>query len=276
MAGSTRHRKISAMILQKWKKQQEDFLGQTVTEAVITVPAYFNDSQRRGNQRSRGNSRFKSTKDHQRAYGSCIENFMAWIKTPRFYHCSLWPGWRYLRYFPSWNWVMAYLVKSTNGDTTWGRWLLTRWSSTGWQSFKSQENIDLRKDPMALQRLKRSGWKGLKLAFILSRDRNQPAICYRSRWRAQAPCNKLSRAKFEISRLLVQRTFKTLCRCPERCRSFDKGDIDEVILVGGSTRIPKIQEAVEAFFCKKPNKSVNPDEVVAIGAAIQGRGIEWW
>lgn len=261
---------ISAMVLQKMKKVAEDFLGTEVSEAVVTVPAYFNDSQR------------QATKEAGEIAGLTIKRI---INEPT--AAALAYGLdkkgvdRTIAVFDLGGGTFdisildlgdgVFEVKSTNGDTHLGgddfdRVLINHLA----EHFKSQENIDLRKDPMALQRLKEAAEKAkIELSASTETEVNLPYITAVDGVPKHLVL-KLTRAKFEqLADDLVQRTLKP---CAEALKDagLDKSEIDEVILVGGSTRIPVIQEAVEKFFGKKPNKSVNPDEVVAVGAAIQG------
>ena len=258
------------MILQKMKKTAEDFLGQTVTEAVITVPAYFNDSQRQATKEAGEIAGLKV----QRIINEPTAAALAYGLDKKHHDSTiavydLGGGTFDISILELGDGVFE--VKSTNGDTHLGGddfdQVIIDWLA---ESFKSQENIDLRKDPMALQRLKEAAEKAkIELSSSAETEINLPYVTAVDGVPKHL-VTKLSRAKFEqLADSLVQRTLKP-CADALRDAGLDKGDIDEVILVGGSTRIPKIQEAVEAFFGKKPNKSVNPDEVVAIGAAIQG------
>ncbi len=261
---------ISAMILQKMKKTAEDFLGQTVTEAVITVPAYFNDSQRQATKEAGEIAGLKVQRIINEptaaalAYGLDKKDKDVTIAV-----YDLGGGTFDISILELGDGVFE--VKSTNGDTHLGGddfdQVIIDWLA---ESFKAQENIDLRKDPMALQRLKEAAEKAkIELSSSAETEINLPYVTAVDGVPKHLVI-KLSRAKFEqLADELVQRTLKP-CADALKDAGLDKSDIDEVILVGGSTRIPKIQEAVEAFFGKKPNKSVNPDEVVAIGAAIQG------
>ncbi len=261
---------ISAMVLQKMKKTAEDFLGDTVTEAVITVPAYFNDSQRQATKEAGEIAGLNVRRIINEptaaalAYGldkkgqdSTIAVFDLGGGTFDISILELGDG--------------VFEVKSTNGDTHLGGddfdQVIIDWLADG---FKSQENIDLRKDPMALQRLKESAEKAkVELSGSTETEINLPYVTAVDGVPKHLVM-KLTRAKFEqLADELVQRTLKP---CAEALKDagLSKDEIDDVILVGGSTRIPKIQEVVEQFFGKKPNRSVNPDEVVAVGASIQG------
>ncbi|OWY22894.1 molecular chaperone DnaK [Sphingobacteriales bacterium UPWRP_1] len=261
---------ISAMVLQKMKKTAEDYLGHEVTEAVITVPAYFNDSQRQATKEAGEIAGLKVLRIINEptaaalAYGLDKRN-----KDQKIAVYDLGGGTFDISILELGDGVFE--VKSTNGDTHLGgddfdqriiEWLAGE--------FKAEENIDLRKDPMALQRLKEAAEKAkIELSGSMETEINLPYITAIDGMPKHL-VRKLSRAKFEqLVDDLVQRTIEP-CRAAMRDAGYTNADIDEVILVGGSTRIPKIQEAVEKFFGKKPSKGVNPDEVVAVGAAIQG------
>lgn len=261
---------ISAMVLQKMKKTAEDFLGSEVTEAVITVPAYFNDSQRQATKEA-GEIAGLTVKRiineptaAALAYGLDKKNQDQTIAV-----FDLGGGTFDISILELGDGVFE--VKSTNGDTHLGgddfdHVLIDHLA----EEFKKQENMDLRKDPMALQRLKEAAEKAkIELSSSTETEINLPYVTAVDGVPKHLVL-KLSRAKFEaLADDLIQRTLKP---CAEALKDagLSKSDIDEVILVGGSTRIPKVQESVEEFFGKKPNKSVNPDEVVAIGASIQG------
>jgi molecular chaperone DnaK len=261
---------ISAMVLQKMKKTAEDFLGHEVTEAVITVPAYFNDAQRQAtkeageiagltvkriiNEPTAAALAYGMDKKHN---DSKIVVFDLGGGTFDVSVLELGDG--------------VFEVKSTNGDTHLGGddfdkcvmdWLA--------DEFKAEENIDLRKDPMSWQRLKEAAEKAkVELSSATETEINLPYITAIDNVPKHL-VKKLTRAKFEqLVDSLVERTLEP-CRKALKDAGIEAKDLDEVILVGGSTRIPKIQEVVEKFFGKKPNRSVNPDEVVAIGASIQG------
>ena len=261
---------ISAMILQKMKKTAEEFLGQEVTEAVVTVPAYFNDSQRQAtkeageiaglnikriiNEPTAAALAYGLDKKHK---DSIVAVYDLGGGTFDISILELGDG--------------VFEVKSTNGDTQLGGddfdKKIIDWLADG---FKAQENIDLRKDPMALQRLKEAAEKAkIELSSGNETEINLPYVTAIDGVPKHLVM-KLNRSKFEqLTDDLVSRSIEP-CRQALKDAGLTTNDIDEVILVGGSTRIPKIQEAVEQFFGKKPNKGVNPDEVVAIGAAIQG------
>jgi len=261
---------ISAMVLQKMKKVAEDYLGTTVTEAVVTVPAYFNDSQRQATKEAGEIAGLKISRIINEptaaalAYGLDKKGTDATIAV-----YDLGGGTFDISILELGDGVFE--VKSTNGDTHLGgddfdRVIIDFLAS----EFKTQENIDLRKDPMALQRLKDAAEKAkIDLSASTETEINLPYITAVDGVPKHLVL-KLTRAKFEaLADELVQRTLEP-CRKALQDAGLGTNEIDEVILVGGSTRIPKIQEAVEKFFNKKPNRSVNPDEVVAIGASIQG------
>ncbi len=261
---------ISAMILQKMKKTAEDYLGTTVTDAVITVPAYFNDAQR------------KATKEAGEIAGLNVQRI---VNEPtaaalaygldkdqsdkRIAVFDLGGGTFDISILELGDGVFE--VKSTNGDTHLGGddfdQRIINWLA---EEFINDEGVDLRKDPMALQRLKEAAEKAkIELSSSMTTEINLPYIM---------PVNgipkhlvkTLSRAKFEqLCDDLIQSTIKP-CEQALRDANLSPSDINEVILVGGSTRIPAIQQIVERFFGKAPSKGVNPDEVVAVGAAIQG------
>jgi molecular chaperone DnaK len=261
---------ISAMVLQKMKKTAEDFLGTEVTEAVITVPAYFNDSQRQATKEAGEVAGLVVKRIINEptaaalAYGLDKKNQDSTIAV-----YDLGGGTFDISVLELGDGVFE--VKSTNGDTHLGGddfdEVIIDWLA---DEFKKQENIDLRKDPMALQRLKEAAEKAkIELSSSAETEINLPYVTAVDGVPKHLVI-KLSRSKFEaLADDLVSRTLKP-CMEALKDAGLDKSEIDEVILVGGSTRIPKIQEAVEAFFGKKPNRSVNPDEVVAIGASIQG------
>ncbi|TKC05457.1 molecular chaperone DnaK [Pedobacter polaris] len=261
---------ISAMILQKMKKTAEDFLGHEVTEAVITVPAYFNDAQR------------QATKEAGEIAGLTVKRI---INEPTaaalaygldkahkdmkivVFDCG--GGTHDVSVLELGDGVFE--VKSTDGDTHLGGddfdHVIIDWLN---DEFKAENSMDLSKDPMALQRLKEAAEKAkIELSSTTSTEINLPYITAD----ASGPkhlVRTLSRAKFEqLAGDLIKRTIDP-CKSALKNAGLKVGDIDEIILVGGSTRIPAIQDAVKAFFGKEPSKGVNPDEVVAIGAAIQG------
>jgi molecular chaperone DnaK len=261
---------ISAMVLQKMKKTAEDYLGTSVSEAVITVPAYFNDAQR------------QATKEAGEIAGLVVKRI---INEPTaaalaygmdkksndvniaVFDCG--GGTHDVSILELGDGVFE--VKSTDGDTHLGGDdfddVIIDWLA---KEFENEENIDLRKDPMALQRLKEAAEKAkIELSSSSQSEINLPYVTAT----ASGPkhlVRSLSRAKFEqLADSLIKRTIEP-CRKALESAGMKVSEIDEVILVGGSTRIPAIQDAVKAFFGKEPSKGVNPDEVVAIGAAIQG------
>ncbi|RZK45762.1 MAG: molecular chaperone DnaK, partial [Pedobacter sp.] len=261
---------LSAMILQKMKKTAEDYLGQEVTDAVITVPAYFNDAQRQATKEAGEIAGLnvrrivneptaaalaygldKGGKDHK------IAVFDLGGGTFDISILELGDG--------------VFEVKATNGDTHLGGddfdKVVMDWLA---DEFKKEENVDLRKDPMALQRLKEASEKAkVELSSSSETEINLPYITAIDGVPKHL-VKKITRAKFEqLSDNLFERCLKP-CEQALKDAGLSVSQIDEVILVGGSTRIPKVQELVEGFFKRKPNKSVNPDEVVAVGAAIQG------
>ena len=261
---------ISAMILQKMKKTAEDFLGHEVTEAVITVPAYFNDAQR------------QATKEAGEIAGLTVKRI---INEPTaaalaygldkahkdmkivVFDCG--GGTHDVSVLELGDGVFE--VKSTDGDTHLGGddfdHIIIDWLAA---EFKTENGMDLAQDPMALQRLKEAAEKAkIELSSTTSTEINLPYITADASGPKHLVRN-LSRAKFEqLAADLIKRTIEP-CKSALKNAGLKTSDIDEIILVGGSTRIPAIQDAVKAFFGKDPSKGVNPDEVVAIGAAIQG------
>jgi molecular chaperone DnaK len=261
---------ISAIILQKMKKTAEDYLGQEVTEAVITVPAYFNDSQR------------QATKEAGEIAGLVVKRIineptaasLAYgldkkDKDLKIAVFDLGGGTFDISILELGDGVFE--VKSTNGDTHLGGddfdQLIIEWLAS---EFKKDEGIDLKKDPMALQRLKEAAEKAkIELSSSTQTEINLPYIMPVDGIPKHL-VKTLTRSNFEqMCDKLIQSTVEP-CRKALKDAGLNASDIDEVILVGGSTRIPAIQEIVEKFFGKKPSKGVNPDEVVAVGAAIQG------
>ncbi|GAB3726851.1 molecular chaperone DnaK [Hymenobacter agri] len=262
---------ISAMVLQKMKQTAEDYLGTTVTEAVITVPAYFNDAQRQATKEAGAIAGL----DVKRIINEPTAAALAYgldkkHKDQKIAVYDLGGGTFDISILELGDGVFE--VLSTNGDTHLGgddfdqviiNFLADQFSS-------ENEGLDLRKDPMALQRLKEAAEKAkVELSSSTETEINLPYITAT----ASGPKHlvvKLSRAKFEqLADDLVRRSMDPVKKALQDA-GLSTSDIDEVILVGGSTRIPRIQEEVEKFFGKKPSKGVNPDEVVAIGAAIQG------
>jgi molecular chaperone DnaK len=261
---------ISAMVLQKMKKTAEDYLGQTVTEAVITVPAYFNDSQR------------QATKEAGEIAGLTVKRI---INEPTaaalaygldkkdkdmkiaVFDCG--GGTHDVSVLELGDGVFE--VKSTDGDTHLGGddfdQVIIDWLA---DEFNKDESVDLRLDPMALQRLKEAAEKAkIELSSTTQTEINLPYVTVT----AAGPkhlVKTLSRSQFEqLADSLIKRTIEP-CKSALKNAGYSTSDIDEIILVGGSTRIPAVQDAVKKFFGKEPSKGVNPDEVVAIGAAIQG------
>ncbi|HLT08699.1 MAG TPA: molecular chaperone DnaK [Cyclobacteriaceae bacterium] len=261
---------ISAMILQKMKSTAEDFLGQEVTEAVITVPAYFNDAERQATKEAGQIAGLDVKRIINEptaaalAYGLDKKNQDMKIAV-----YDLGGGTFDISILELGDGVFE--VKSTNGDVHLGGddfdQVIINWLA---DEFKAEESIDLRNDPMALQRLKEAAEKAkIELSSSSSTEINLPYITA-TQTGPKHLVRQLSRAKFEqLSDDLVKRSLDPVKKAMQDA-GMSPSDIDEVILVGGSTRIPKIQEEVEKFFGKKPSKGVNPDEVVAIGAAIQG------
>jgi molecular chaperone DnaK len=260
----------SAMILQKMKQTAEDYLGTSVTEAVITVPAYFNDAQRQATKEA-GEIAGLTVKRiineptaAALAYGLDKQNKDMTVVV---FDCG--GGTHDVSILELGDGVFE--VKSTDGDTRLGGddfdQKIIDWLA---EEFKSDEGIDLRKDPMALQRLKEAAEKAkIELSSSTETEINLPYIMPVDGVPKHL-VRKLTRAKFEqLADDLIRRTIEP-CKSAMKNANMSASDIDEIILVGGSTRIPAIQAAVENFFGKAPSKGVNPDEVVAIGAGIQG------
>ena len=261
---------ISAMVLQKMKKTAEDYLGAEVTDAVITVPAYFNDAQRQATKEAGEIAGLNVRRIVNEptaaalAYGLDKKNIEQKIAV-----FDLGGGTFDISVLDLGDGVFE--VKSTNGDTHLGgddfdKVIMDFLAD----EFKNQEAIDLRKDPMALQRLKEAAEKAkVELSSSSETEINLPYITAVDGVPKHLVL-KLTRAKFEsLADSLFARCLKP-CEAALKDAGYTTSQIDEVILVGGSSRIPKVQELVEKFFGKKPNRSVNPDEVVAIGAGIQG------
>merc|ERR1712137_1013987 len=261
---------ISAMILQKMKSTAEDYLGTEVKEAVITVPAYFNDSQRQATKEAGEIAGLKVSRIINEptaaalAYGLDKKS-----QDQKIAVYDLGGGTFDISILELGDGVFE--VLSTNGDTHLGGddfdQVIIDWLAT---EFNSAEGIDLRQDPMALQRLKEAAEKAkIELSSSAQTEINLPYVTAT----ATGPkhlVQTLTRAKFEqLAAALVKRSMEPVAKALKDA-GLSTSDIDEVILVGGSTRIPVIQEQVEKFFGKKASKGVNPDEVVAIGAAIQG------
>ncbi|HZY82435.1 MAG TPA: molecular chaperone DnaK [Cyclobacteriaceae bacterium] len=261
---------ISAMILQKMKSTAEDYLGTTVTEAVITVPAYFNDAERQATKEAGQIAGLDVKRIINEptaaalAYGLDKKN-----KDMKIAVYDLGGGTFDISILELGDGVFE--VKSTNGDVHLGGddfdMRIMNWLA---DEFKAERNIDLRKDPMALQRLKEAAEKAkIELSSSTETEINLPYITSIDGV-PEHLVKKISRAKFEqICDDLIRRTLEP-CKKAVEDSGIRLSEIDEVILVGGSTRIPRIVEEVEKFFGKKPSKGVNPDEVVAVGAAIQG------
>lgn len=261
---------ISAMVLQKMKSTAEDYLGTTVSEAVITVPAYFNDAERQATKEAGQIAGLDVKRIINEptaaalAYGLDKKN-----KDMKIAVYDLGGGTFDISILELGDGVFE--VKSTNGDVHLGGddfdMKIINWLA---DEFKAERNIDLRKDPMALQRLKEAAEKAkIELSSSQETEINLPYITSIDGV-PEHLVKKITRAKFEqLVDDLVRRTLEP-CRKAVEDAGVSIGQIDEVILVGGSTRIPRIQEEVEKFFGKKPSKGVNPDEVVAVGAAIQG------
>lgn len=261
---------ISAMILQKMKQTAKDYLGTEPTEAVITVPAYFNDAQRQATKEAGEIAGLKVKRIINEptaaalAYGLDKKG-----KEQKIAVYDLGGGTFDISILDLGDGVFE--VKSTNGDTHLGGddfdQVIIDWLA---DEFQRDENVDLRKDPMALQRLKEAAEKAkIELSSAMETEINLPYVMAVDNIPKHL-VKKLSRAKFEqLADNLIERSIEP-CRKALKDAGYSTSDIDEVILVGGSTRIPKVQEKVKEFFGKEPHKGVNPDEVVAIGAAIQG------
>ena len=261
---------ISAMVLQKMKKTAEDYLGQSVSEAVVTVPAYFNDAQRQATKEAGEIAGLKVSRIINEptaaalAYGLDKSN-----EDKKIVVFDFGGGTHDVSILELGDGVFE--VLATDGDTHLGGddvdQKIINWLA---DEFKADENMDLKQDPMALQRLKEAAEKAkIELSSTTSTEINLPYITAT----ASGPkhlVRTLSRAKFEqLIDDLVKRTIEP-CRTALKNADLSTSDIDEIILVGGSTRIPAIQASVEKFFGKAPSKGVNPDEVVSLGAAIQG------
>ncbi|WP_185851414.1 molecular chaperone DnaK [Blattabacterium cuenoti] len=261
---------ISAMILQKMKKTAEDYLGEKVNRAVITVPAYFNDAQRQATKEAGEISGLKVERIINEPTAAALAYGLDKSKqNKKIVVYDLGGGTFDVSILELGDGVFE--VLSTNGDTHLGgdnfdQIIIDYFAN----EFKSKEGIDLRKDPMALQRLKETSEKAkIELSSSTQTEINLPYITATESGPKHLVIT-LTRAKFEqLSENLIHRSINPCSKALNDAGLTTK-DIDEVILVGGSTRIPKVQESVENFFKKKPSKGVNPDEVVAIGAAIQG------
>ncbi|WP_121357084.1 molecular chaperone DnaK [Flavisolibacter nicotianae] len=261
---------ISAMILQKMKKTAEDYLGQEVTEAVITVPAYFNDAQRQATKEAGEIAGLNVRRIVNEPTAAALAYGLD--KGGKDHHVAVFDlggGTFDISILELGDGVFE--VKSTNGDTHLGGddfdKVIMDWLA---EEFRKDENVDLRKDPMALQRLKEAAEKAkIELSSSSETEINLPYITAIDGVPKHL-VKKLTRAKFEqLADTLFERCLKP-CEAALKDAGLSTSQIDEVILVGGSTRIPKVQEIVEKFFGRKPHKGVNPDEVVAVGAAIQG------
>ncbi len=261
---------LSAMTLQKMKKTAEDYLGQDVTEAVITVPAYFNDSQRQATKEAGEIAGLKVQRIINEPTAAALAYGLDKKGSDRKIAVyDLGGGTFDISILELGDGVFE--VLSTNGDTHLGgddfdQVIINFLAET----FQKEESIDLRKDPMALQRLKEAAEKAkIELSSSTQTEINLPYVTATESGPKHL-VTSLTRANFEkLSDDLVKRSMTPVKKALDDA-GLSTGDIDEVILVGGSTRIPVIQEEVEKFFSKKPSKGVNPDEVVAIGAAIQG------
>ena len=261
---------LSAMVLQKMKKTAEDYLGQTVTEAVVTVPAYFNDSQRQATKEAGEISGLKVQRIINEPTAAALAYGMdKGGKDKKIAVYDLGGGTFDISILELGDGVFE--VLSTNGDTHLGGddfdQVIIDFLA---EEFKNNEQIDLREDSMALQRLKEAAEKAkIELSSSAQTEINLPYVTATSSGPKHL-VTTLTRAKFEqLSDNLVKRSMEPVKKALKDA-GLTKKDIDEVILVGGSTRIPVIQKEVEALFGKKPSKGVNPDEVVAVGAAIQG------
>src|SRR6058998_2791817 len=264
---------ISAMILQKMKQTAEDYLGSTVTKAVVTVPAYFNDAQRQATKDAGKIAGLDVLRIINEPTAAALAYGLDKKKDEKVAVFDLGGGTYDISVLELYDveGSRQFEVKSTSGDTHLGGddfdqrvmdWIVGE--------FKKDQGIDLSKDPMALQRLKEAAEKAkMELSSTNSTDINLPFVTADQ----SGPKHlnyQLSRSKFEqLVDDLIQRTIPPMKQALKDA-GLEPKDVDEVILVGGSTRIPKVQEIVKSFFGKEPNKSVNPDEVVAIGAAIQG------
>ena len=261
---------LSAMILQKMKKTAEDYLGTDVTEAVITVPAYFNDSQRQATKEAGEIAGLKVRRIINEPTAAALAYGMDKKGTDqKIVVFDFGGGTHDVSILELGDGVFE--VLATDGDTHLGGddvdQKIINWLA---DEFEKEESMDLRKDPMALQRLKEAAEKAkIELSSTAQTEINLPYVTAT----ASGPkhlVKTLTKAKFEqLIDDLVKRTIKP-CETALKAAGLKKSDIDEIILVGGSTRIPAVQEAVEKFFGKAPSKGVNPDEVVAVGASIQG------
>jgi molecular chaperone DnaK len=270
MAGGKEHSppEVSAMILQKLKQAAEDYLGQKVTQAVITVPAYFNDSQRQATKDAGKIAGLDVLRIVNEPTAAALAYGLDKKKDETIAVFDFGGGTFDISILEVGEGVVE--VKSTNGDTHLGgddiderliQWII--------DEFKKDQGIDLSKDKMALQRLKEAAEKAkIELSSTMETEINLPFITA-DQSGPKHLVMKLTRAKFEsLVSDILQRTLEP-CRLALKDAGLQPGQIDEVVLVGGSTRIPKIQEMVKTFFGKDPHKGVNPDEVVAVGAGVQ-------
>jgi molecular chaperone DnaK len=261
---------ISAITLQKMKKTAEDYLGHEVTEAVVTVPAYFNDAQRQATKEAGEVAGLKVSRIINEPTAAALAYGLDKAdQDKKIAVFDLGGGTFDISILELGDGIFE--VKSTNGDTHLGGddfdQVIIDWLA---EEFKAEENMDLRKDPMALQRLKEAAEKAkVELSSSSQTEINLPYVTAT----ASGPkhlVRTMTRAQFEkLADKLIQATV-TPCKKALKDSGFSASEIDEVILVGGSTRIPAIQNIVKEFFGKEPSKGVNPDEVVAVGAAIQG------
>ncbi len=261
---------ISAMVLQKMKKTAEDYLGTTVSEAVVTVPAYFNDAQRQATKEAGEIAGLKVSRIINEPTAAALAYGLDKSDKDRTIAVfDLGGGTFDVSILELGDGVFE--VKSTNGDTHLGGdnfdQVIIDWLA---EEFKKDENMDLREDPAALQRLKEAAEKAkVELSSSTQTEINLPYVTATSSGPKHL-VKTLTRAQFEkLADSLIQATI-TPCKTAVKDAGLSTSDIDEVILVGGSTRIPAIQEVVQKYFGKAPSKGVNPDEVVAVGAAIQG------
>ena len=261
---------ISAMVLQKMKKTAEDYLGTTVSEAVVTVPAYFNDAQRQATKEAGEIAGLKVSRIINEPTAAALAYGLDKSDKERTIAVfDLGGGTFDVSILELGDGVFE--VKSTNGDTHLGGdnfdQVIIDWLA---EEFKKDENMDLREDPAALQRLKEAAEKAkVELSSSTQTEINLPYVTATSSGPKHL-VKTLTRAQFEkLADRLIQATI-TPCKTAVKDAGLSTSDIDEVILVGGSTRIPAIQEVVQKYFGKAPSKGVNPDEVVAVGAAIQG------
>ncbi|GAB4366783.1 MAG: molecular chaperone DnaK [Calditrichia bacterium] len=260
---------ISAMILQKMKQTAEDYLGEKVTDAVITVPAYFNDSQRKATKEAGEIAGLNVLRIINEPTAASLAYGLDKKKNEKIAVYDLGGGTFDISILEIGDGVFE--VKSTNGDTHLGGdnfdQRILDWIA---EEFKKEHGIDLRKDPMALQRLREAAEKAkIELSSTQQTEINLPFITADANGPKHLQMT-LTRAKFEsLVDDLLQKTLGP-CEIAMRDAGLKPSDIDEVILVGGSTRIPRVQQLVKEFFGKDPHKGINPDEVVAVGAAIQG------